>query len=98
MDEFYQWQGRDLRLRVKVQPRASRDELGDILDHSLKVRIQSAPVDGKANQQLIAFLASIFKVPKNRIELLSGQTSRIKTLLIREPARLPDCIVMPETE
>ena len=92
MDGFYYWKNQDLFLQVKVQPGASRDEIAEIMGDSLKIRIMSPPVDGKANQHLIAFLARSFKVAKNRIELISGQSSREKKLVIHNPGTLPDCI------
>ncbi len=64
MAGFYQWQGDDLILRVKVQPKASKDELAEILGDQLKVRITAPPVDGKANKHLLAFLSKLFKTPK----------------------------------
>ena len=92
MSDFYSWQGSDLFINVKVQPRASHDELAEILGRALKIRIKSPPVDGKANQHLIKFMAHTFKVAKSRIELLSGHTSREKKLVIHNPVSLPDCI------
>lgn len=92
MADFYQWQGDDLILRVKVQPKASKDELAEILGDQLKVRITAPPVDGKANKHLLAFLSKLFKTPKSKIELLSGDTGRDKRLKIISPKQWPDCI------
>lgn len=87
--EFYEWQGEDLILRVRVQPRASRDELAEPYGDRIKIRITSPPVEGKANDHLIRFLAKQFGVPGNRITLLAGAASRDKRLKIEAPARLP---------
>jgi uncharacterized protein (TIGR00251 family) len=92
MADFYQWQDNNLLLNIKVQPRASKDELAEIMGEHLKVRITAPPVDGKANQHLINFLAKIFNVAKSDIELVSGETGRIKRLKIFSPAQLPACI------
>jgi len=87
---FYEWQNNDLLLRIKAQPKASKDEFCDVLGNCLKVRITAPPVDGKANQHLIKFLAKQFKVSKSQIELLSGETSREKRFKISQPRRIPE--------
>lgn len=92
MDSFYRWQNEDLVLTVKVQPKASKDEISGIQDGALKIRITAPPVDGKANKHLIGYLAKLFKVPKSAIELLAGETGRNKRLLIHKPVILPEQI------
>jgi len=85
-----EWQGEDLILRVRVQPKASRDEFCGLQGEALKVRITAPPVDGKANAHLIKFLAKQFGVAKSAVTLLSGETGRDKRLRIHAPARLPE--------
>ncbi|MCW8955563.1 MAG: DUF167 family protein [Gammaproteobacteria bacterium] len=92
MADFFQWQDKDLVLNIKVQPRASKDEFAERLGNAIKLRITAAPVDGKANQHLIALLAKIFKVTKKQVTILSGETGRDKRIKIRQPKQLPDCI------
>ena len=77
-------------LNIKVQPRASKDELAEILGDSLKVRITAPPVDGAANKHLIAFLANIFKVSKSQVTLISGETGREKRLRVQAPKQWPE--------
>ncbi len=89
---FWRWDGDDLVLDLKVQPRASRDELAEVLGDRLKVRITAPPVDGKANDHLVKFLAKTFRVPRSDVTLLSGETGRDKRLRIRAPAQLPPII------
>ncbi|HEY4732836.1 MAG TPA: DUF167 family protein [Gammaproteobacteria bacterium] len=84
----YRWDKDDLILNVRVQPRSSKDEICDIQDQWLKVRITAPPVDGKANTHLIRFLAREFKVRQSQITLLNGGTGREKRLHIRSPAKL----------
>ena len=68
-------------LPVKVVPNAARSELAGWMDDgTLKIRIQSPATDGKANKALIAFLAKLTGVSKNRISIKSGQTSRQKVV------------------
>ena len=61
----YCWQGNELLLRVRAQPRASRDEWMGLWDDRFRVRIAAPPVDGRANAHLRAFLAELFGVAKN---------------------------------
>ena len=96
MADFYHWQNNDLYLRVRVQPKASKDEFAEKLGDAIKIRITAPPVDGKANKQLINFLAKIFKVTKSEIKIVSGETGRIKQLIIHSPKQLPDFIHTPD--
>ena len=70
-------------LSVRAQPRSSRPGLDSIVGDAVKVRIKSAPVDGKANKELLETLADAFGIPKSRVELKSGQTSKTKRILLR---------------
>jgi uncharacterized protein (TIGR00251 family) len=75
------------RLTVRLTPRARRDELGGIVDAgggrvALSVRLAAPPVDGAANRALIAFLAKRLDIPKSSIVIASGETSRVKTVII----------------
>lgn len=89
---FCEWQNNDLLIRIKVQPKASKDEFCEIMGNHLKVRITAPPVDGKANRHLIKFLAKQFKTSKSQIELVSGETSREKRFRISSPRFIPDFI------
>ena len=75
---------RDGRLvfRVVVVPRASRSEVAGEHNGSLRVRVSSPPVDGAANKELTQVLAKAFKVSRGAINILSGQTSRLKQVSI----------------
>jgi uncharacterized protein len=64
--------------RVRVQPRASRDEVGGEWEGALKVRLTAPPVDSKANEALCRLLAKYLKVPHGAVRLLSGERSRTK--------------------
>ncbi len=92
----YRWQGESLELRVRLQPRASRDEIVGPHGDALKVRITAPPVEGKANAHLIKFLARTFGVAGSQVELLSGDASRDKRLRIRAPRHLPEFIRRPQ--
>ena len=81
-------------LTVRLTPRADRDAvegIGILADGQAVVhaRVRAVPEDGAANKALIALLAKIFRRPKSAVELVSGQTARIKQLRIAgEPADL----------
>lgn len=85
----YQWQGEDLLLVLRVQPRASRDEIVGPHGDSLKIRITAPPVDGKANSHLLKYLAKAFGVPRADVELVTGESGRNKQVRIRAPVTLP---------
>lgn len=87
---FYKWQGKDLILNIRVQPRAANDAFAEVLDDRIKVRITAPPIDGKANKHLIGFLAKTFKTAKSNISITTGETGRNKQLQIKDPRYLPD--------
>ncbi len=69
-------------INVRVLPGASRNEISGILNDSLKIRLQSPPVEGKANKALIKFLAGKLDIAKNKVSIISGEHSRDKRILI----------------
>lgn len=68
---------------VRVQPRARNDEIAGEMAGTLKIRLQAPAIDGRANEALIEFLASLLKTPKAAVRLVSGERSRIKRVEIR---------------
>ena len=67
-----------MRLTLHIVPRASQSEFAGTHGDALKVRLAAPPVDGKANQALIAFLAKHYNVPLRNVRIVSGETSRRK--------------------
>lgn len=67
-------------LSVKVQPRASSNEIGKEQGGELKVKVTAPPVDSAANEALVRFLAEELGCPRNRVELVRGQTSKHKVI------------------
>ncbi len=67
-------------IKVKIQPRASRNRIAGKLGDTLKVTLTAPPVDGAANAACIEFFASLLKIPKSRVEILSGHTGRTKLI------------------
>jgi len=70
-------------LHVKVQPRASRNEIGQALGHELKIKVTAPPVDSAANEALLRLLADVIDCPRASVRLLRGQTSRHKQVLVQ---------------
>lgn len=69
-------------LSVKLQPRASRNEIGEALGDELKIKVTAPPVDAAANQALIELLAKTLGCSRGKVELIRGQTSRHKTVML----------------
>jgi uncharacterized protein len=88
---WYRWDGEDLELRVRVQPRAPKDAFvePDPSGDYYRVRLKAPPVEGKANQALRRFIADAFDVTLSQVEILSGEQARYKRLRIRSPRQLP---------
>ena len=63
---------------VRVQPRASRDEIAGVMDGALKVRLCAPAVENRANEALIEFLAGVLKTSKSAVRIRSGEQSRSK--------------------
>lgn len=72
----------ECQLRVQVVPKSSRTEIVSWDGEVLKVRLNAVPEKGKANKELIEFLAKWLKLPKTSVQLQRGDTSRVKTLLL----------------
>jgi uncharacterized protein len=68
---------------VRVQPRASKDEIAGVIEGALKIRLQAPAVENRANEALVEFLAHLLKTPKSAVRILGGERSRIKRVEIR---------------
>jgi uncharacterized protein (TIGR00251 family) len=79
-----------LVLLLHVQPGAKRTEIGGLFGSALKVRLAAPPVEGKANAELVRFLAEAFGVRQRDVTLVRGEKAREKTVRIERPALRPD--------
>jgi uncharacterized protein (TIGR00251 family) len=84
--------GEELVLLVRVQPRASRNEVLEIRNGRLLVRTTAPPADGKANTAVIRLLAAFLDIAPSRIRLVRGKVQRNKELRISGPVELPPAI------
>ena len=67
-------------LSIKLQPRASKNEIGEPLGDELKIKVTAPPVDAAANEALIKLLAEKLDCPRGRVELVRGHKSRHKVV------------------
>jgi hypothetical protein len=76
-----------VKLAVRAQPGAKKTAISGIYGEGaavqLKIAVHAPPLEGRANQALTAFLAETFSVPKNAVELMTGELSRSKVFLLR---------------
>jgi uncharacterized protein (TIGR00251 family) len=71
-----------VRFAVRVQPRASNNEIAGVHGDALKIRLTAPPVDGAANEELVAFLSKFFVVGRKSVRILAGESSRSKIVEI----------------
>ncbi len=77
---FLRVQADGVLLSVKLQPRASANQIGEALGNELRIKVTAPPVDAAANEALVRLLAEALDCPRNRVELIRGHTSRHKTV------------------
>ncbi|MFQ5442740.1 MAG: DUF167 domain-containing protein [Thermodesulfobacteriota bacterium] len=69
-------------VKIRLQPRASRNEISGIQKDALKVKLTAPPVEGEANKSLIAFLSKTLGIKKSALKIASGEKSRDKRVLV----------------
>jgi uncharacterized protein (TIGR00251 family) len=72
---------------VRVQPRASKDEIAGTMDGAIKIRLRAPAIENRANEALIEFLATLLKTANSAVRIQSGAQSRIKRVEIRGVTR-----------
>lgn len=82
---------------VRVQPRASRDEVTGAHGGALKIRLRAPAVENKANEALVEFLAELLKRPKAAVRILGGERSRTKRIEIHGATK-QDVLALLATE
>ena len=71
-----------LVFNIKITPNASKNEIIKANDE-IKLRITAQPIDGKANKAVVEYLSKNFKIPKTSFEIIRGETSKEKTVLVK---------------
>lgn len=82
MSAFLSATSSGIRLKLHIQPRASKTELVGLHGDALKIRLAAPPVDGAANEALVDFLAQRLAVPRSAVQVVAGMTSRAKTVTV----------------
>ena len=90
MDGWLHKEGDGVILDLHIQPGAKKTEIVGLHGAALKIRLAAPPVDGKANAELVRFLADAFDVPQRQVTIVRGETSRQKSVRIDAPAARPD--------
>jgi uncharacterized protein (TIGR00251 family) len=81
-----------VRLAVQITPNAKKTEVVGVLDDALKLKLQAQPIEGKANEALIKYLAKTLAVPRSAIAITHGQTSKKKLIEIISATLSPEAV------
>lgn len=88
---WYRREGESIVLVLHVQPGAKRTEVSGLHGEALKIRLAAPPIEGRANEALLRFIAETFDVPQREVELLRGGQSRHKMV------KVTGSVVQPES-
>lgn len=104
---WYKQENDNVIINVYVQPAAKRTEIADFHGDALKIRLASPPIDGRANELLLKYIAKLFSVPLRQVELKRGKKSRHKKISIIgskidpsfiQPARITSILMEGEND
>lgn len=90
---WYRRNGDLIVLNLHVQPGAKRSEIAGLHGEALKIRLAAPPIEGRANEALLKFIAALFEVPLRQVELKQGNHSRQKVLQICGSSIVPESIL-----
>jgi uncharacterized protein (TIGR00251 family) len=93
VSEWYRRNGEILTLTLHVQPGAKRTEVAGLHGEALKIRLAAPPVEGRANEALLKFIAEAFGVPLRQVELKQGGQSRHKVVAITGSKIAPESLL-----
>jgi uncharacterized protein len=79
-----------VRLALQVMPNAKKTEVVKVVDDALKLKLQAQPIEGKANEALIRFLAAALAVPRSAITITHGQTNKRKLVEVASLTLTPE--------
>lgn len=82
MSEWYRRNGEVLTLTLHIQPGAKRTDVAGLHGEALKIRLAAPPIEGRANDALLKFIAESFGVPLRQVELKQGPQSRHKVVAV----------------
>ena len=81
-----------VRLSVQITPNAKKTEVIGVLDDALKLKLQAQPIEGKANEALVKFLAGTLGVPKSAVTITHGQTNKRKLIEVASATLTPEVV------
>ena len=93
MDAWYRRDGDIITLVLHIQPGAKRSEVSGLHGDALKIRLAALPIEGRANEVLLRFIADCFNVPLRNVELKQGGQSRHKRVEVRGSAVAPESLL-----
>ena len=93
MTDWHRRNGEVLTLTLHVQPGAKRSEIAGLHGEALKIRLAAPPVEGRANDALLKFIAGLFDVPLRQIELKQGGQSRHKVVTVSGSKIAPESLL-----
>ncbi|HET7831754.1 MAG TPA: DUF167 family protein [Gallionella sp.] len=93
MAEWYRQNGELLTLTLHIQPGAKRSEIAGLHGDALKIRLAAPPIEGRANEALLKFIAQLFEVPLRQVELKQGGQSRHKVIQVQGSKIAPESIL-----
>ena len=79
---WYKYDAETVTLNLHVQPGARHNEIVGLHGDSLKIRLAAPPIDGRANETLLKYMAMLFNVPLRQVALRQGKKSRRKVVVI----------------
>ena len=93
MPEWYRSSGDCITLTLHVQPGAKQTTVAGLHGDALKIRLSAPPIEGRANEALLRFIADFFEVPLRNVELKQGEQSRHKRVEVRGSLINPDSLL-----
>jgi uncharacterized protein (TIGR00251 family) len=94
MAEWYRRSESCITLTLHVQPGAKHTSIAGLHGDALKIRLAAPPIEGRANEALLRFIAEVFKVPLRDVELKQGGQSRHKRVEVRGSAVDPASLLL----
>jgi len=93
MQEWYRCSGDCITLILHVQPGAKKTSVAGLHGDALKIRLAAPPVEGRANEALLRFIADFFKVPLRNVQLKQGEQSRHKRVEVHGSSVNPESLL-----
>lgn len=80
MEIEYKINANDIIIQVTVVPNSSQSCITGVNEGIIRLKLNSPPIDGRANKEVVAFFSKFFRIPKSAIKIIRGEKSKLKTL------------------